>query len=271
MSTNTASTFYSMSTSSDYMLFKKRPKSSTTKVKSYMCTYLPYVFSLLFFLLFLSKHIQYNSIEHKYIELNQKVLAQIFAPYHSDIITSLGQLGLLKRMIRQSIGIDKSVSLRLIYKASLHGGTAKDFHNIVTRRNSYIVLIKDDKDILFEGFTTKNFDSLYLMDVTLSYEIEDKEAFLFSLTNEEMYPVIKGKEKCSIQGDEEFGPIFGKEGDLWVVDDFLNKESHSAFPSSFNNEDNIELLNRLTQGRQIFLLKKWKFMKSIGNYYNFGC
>ena len=217
MSTNTTSTnsaFYSMdmSSSSDNMLFKKRPKP-TAKVKSYMCSYLPYIFSFLFFLLFLSKHIQYTSIEQKYIELNQKVLDQIFAPYHSNILTSLGQLGLLKRMIRKSIGIDKSVSLRLIYKASVHGGTAKDFHKIVTGRNSYIVLIKDDIDTLFGGFTTKNFDSLFLMDVTLSSEIEDKEAFLFSLTNEEMYPVIKGKEKCSVQGDEEFGPIFGSEGD----------------------------------------------------------
>ena len=138
MSTNTASTFYSMSTSSDYMLFKKRPKSSTTKVKSYMCTYLPYVFSLLFFLLFLSKHIQYNSIEHKYIELNQKVLDQIFAPYHSDIITSLGQLGLLKRMIRQSIGIDKSVSLRLIYKASLSMGELRRIFIILLQEEIHI-------------------------------------------------------------------------------------------------------------------------------------
>ena len=263
MSTNTSTTnsaFYSldMSDSSSYRIFKKHPKSlsSTTKVKSYMGTYLPYLFALLFFLLFLSKNIQYNSIEHKYIELNQKVLDQIFSPYHSDIITSLGQLGLLKRMIRKSIGIDKSVSLRLIYKATVHGTTAKDFHRIVTGRNQYIVLIKDDLDTLFGGFTTKNFDSLFMMDVTIASEIPDKEAFLFSLTNEEMYPVLKGKDQCSVQGDDEFGPIFGAEGDLWVVDDFLNKESHSKFPSSFNNEENIELLNRLTQGRQNFIIKE---------------
>ena len=71
-----------------------------------------------------------------------------------------------------------------------------------------------------------------------------------------MYPVLKGKDQCSVQGDDEFGPIFGAEGDLWVVDDFLNKESHSKFPSSFNNEENIELLYRLTRGRQNFIIKE---------------
>ena len=58
-------------------------------------------------------------------------------------------------MIRKSIGIDKSVSLRLIYKASVHGGTAKDFHKIVTGRNSYIVLIKDDIDTCLEDLQQK--------------------------------------------------------------------------------------------------------------------
>ena len=94
-----------------------------------------------------------------------------------------------------------------------------------------------------------------MMDVTIASEIQDKEAFLFSLSNEEMYPVLKGKDKCSVQRDNEF-PIFGAEGDLWVVDNFLNKESHSKFPSSCNNEENIELLNKLTQGRQNFLIKE---------------
>ena len=48
-------------------------------------------------------------------------------------------------------------------------------------------------DILFGGFTSKSFKPLQLVGFTVSNEIEDNFAFLFSLSQNEMYTNIKGK------------------------------------------------------------------------------
>ena len=241
-------------------LFSKRPMINSppftfNKIKRYILLFLPYIISILFFSMFLSKNIQYNLISDKYTELNQKVLDQIFAPYHSDILSSLSQLSHLKRMIRSSIGVEKHVTMRLVYKATVHGDKAKEFHKSISDHKGYLIIINDDDNNLFGGFTSKSFKSLQLVGFTVSNEFEDKYAFLFSLSQNEIYQNVKGK--ITIQGDDDFGPVFGEE-DLIIKDEFMSKESYSKFPGSYTMEgkDKEEIQFRLTGGKETFLVKE---------------
>lgn len=255
--------FSSLETENDYnslSLYRKKQKNLKffEKFKKLAIFVFPYILSLIFFVLFLSKRSQYESINTKYNELNLKVLDHIFSPYHSDLVTSLSQLSIIKKMIRKSAGYSSNISLRLVYKASVHGDTASSFHKKLEGFEKYVIIIKDDRDNIFGGFTSKNFDFLKLVGLTMDTEIQDDKAFLFSLTLGEMYTLVEGKEVCAVQGDEDFGPIFGNDGDIWVVDNFFSKNSFSRFPSSYTLEgkDKQSIKYRFTQGREKFLIKE---------------
>ena len=255
--------FSSLETENDYnylSLSRKNPKNLQIfeKIKKIGIFVFPYILSFIFFFLFLSKRSQYETINTKYNELNLKVLDQIFSPYHSDLLTSLSQLSAIKKMIRKSAGYDNNISLRLVYKATVHGDTARSFHEKLENSEKYVIIIKDDQNNIFGGFTSKNFDFQKLVGFTMNTEIKDEKAFLFSLTLGEMYTLVDGKEICAVQGDEEFGPIFGNDGDICVMDNFFTKESYSRFPSSYTLEgkDKESIKYRFTQGREKFLIKE---------------
>ena len=219
--------------------------------------------TLTFFILFLIVFILYLKKSYDYNNLEAKVLDHIFFPYHSDLISTLKILKKLKNWVKkityQKTGIKYNPSLRMYYKATIDGDYA--FHEKTDRWEGYILLIKDSKNNIFGGYTSKNFRPNSLLGVYYGSEKVDKTAFLFNLNKNEIYPIINDNANCHIYGDIEDGPVFGsyQNSDLSIASKFLSVKSYSEFPKSYNlnGKSNIKKnILRLTNGQKRFLIKE---------------
>ena len=244
--------------SSDLKLIREREKINKNKNKKYLMV----ILILLFFFLFLILLILYFIKLYDYKNLETKVLDHIFFPYHSELISSLKILKKLKLWIKkityEKTGIECKPSLRMYYKATKDGDIA--FHEKTDKWEGYIILIKDGKNNIFGGYTSKNFQDSLILDIHNGLEKSDKTAFLFNLNKNEIYPVINDNEK-HIYGDIDFGPVFGSNqySDLEISKKFLSSKSYSDFPKIFNKKgikNNNKNILRLTNGQKNFLIKE---------------
>ena len=253
---STASDIYQ---SRDLKLKREGEKIFKFKIQKIFLVFLTLTFFILFlivFILYLKKLYDYNNLE-------TKVLDHIFFPYHSDLIPTLQILKKLKNWIKkityQKTGIKYNPSLRMYYKATTDGDYA--FHEKTDRWEGYILLIKDSKNNIFGGYTSKNFRPNSLLGVYYGSEKVDKTAFLFNLNKNEIYPIINDNANCHIYGDIEDGPVFGsyQNSDLSIASKFLSVKSYSEFPKSYNlnGKSNIKKnILRLTNGQKRFLIKE---------------
>ena len=188
----------------------------------------------------------------------------IFFPYHSELIPNLAILKKLKKWIKTIIlektEKDYQPSLRMYYKATKDGDYA--FHEKTDKWEGYILIIKDENNNIFGGYTSKNFKSNVITgDVKYGSKKKDITAFLFNLNKNEIYPLIDNNIEYNIYGDYEYGPIFGsyQNSDLAISYKFLTEPSHSEFPKNYNlnKEKNIKTNRlRLTNGQKNFLIKE---------------
>ena len=253
---STASDIYQ---SRDIKLKREGEKIFKFKIQKIFLVFLTLTFFILFlivFILYLKKSYDYNNLE-------TKVLDHIFFPYHSDLISTLKILKKLKNWVKkityQKTGIKYNPSLRMYYKATTDGDYA--FHEKTDRWEGYILLIKDSKNNIFGGYTSKNFRPNSLLGVYYGSEKVDKTAFLFNLNKNEIYPIINDNANCHIYGDIEDGPVFGsyQNSDLSIASQFLSVKSYSEFPKSYNlnGKSNIKKnILRLTNGQKRFLIKE---------------
>ena len=79
---------------------------------------------------------------------------------------------------------NKKINFELIYKAIIDGDKAKTFHNNVDGKGPLIILVKTSNNNIIGGYTSKAWSSS-------NKYMKDSEAFLFSLTNEKKYKIIK--------------------------------------------------------------------------------
>jgi hypothetical protein len=243
----------------DLKLKHQRKKILRNKIQKFSLIFCAF----LFFFLFLIALILYYKKSNEYKKLEGKVMDHIFFPYHSELIPSLKILKKLKKWIKNIIyektGKKYNPSLRMYYKATRDGDYT--FHEKTDKWEGYIILIKDTKNNIFGGYTSKNFRGNYIADFFYSLEKNDKTAFLFNLNKNEIYPVIKDNYECHIYSDDEEGPIFGsiQNSDLYISFNFLSAESSSEFPKNYNlnGEKNIyQYKLRLTNGQKKFIVKE---------------
>jgi hypothetical protein len=243
----------------DLKLKHQRKKILRNKIQKFSLIFCAF----LFFFLFLIALILYYKKSNEYKKLEGKVMDHIFFPYHSELIPSLKILKKLKKWIKNIIyektGKKYNPSLRMYYKATRDGDYT--FHEKTDKWEGYIILIKDTKNNIFGGYTSKNFRGNYIADFFYSLEKNDKTAFLFNLNKNEIYPVIKDNYECHIYSDDEEGPIFGsiQNSDLYILFNFLSAESSSEFTKNFNlnREKNIyQYKLRLTNGQKKFIVKE---------------
>ena len=229
------------------------------------------ILSLIFFILCIILVLFYINKVKEYNKLEKKVMDFIFFPYHSDLIPSLIILKKLKSYIKQIIyektGKKYQPYFKLYFKSTTDGDIS--FHNKTDKYQGYIILIKDEYDNIFGGYTSKNFKGNSVLDIDYGTQKNDNTSFLFNLDKDEIYPVISSNSDKHIYADFEEGPIFGElvNGDLSIKKNFLSEKSYSNFPKNFNlNENKINNVNnklRLTNGQKYFLIKELEAFRVI--------
>ena len=111
---------------------------------------------------------------------------------------------------------NKKINFELIYKAIIDGDKAKTFHNNVDGKGPLIILVKTSNNNIIGGYTSKAWSSS-------NEYMNDSEAFLFSLTYEKKYIIIKPEYAClHLEND---GPCFGNNCELKIVDNCFTEDS----------------------------------------------
>jgi hypothetical protein len=214
-------------------------------------------------IMYIKKISQYNKLE-------RKVMDYIFFPYHSDLIPTLVILKKLKNWIKQitleKTGKEYNPSFKMYFKATIDGDIS--FHDKTDKWDGYILLIKDENENIFGGYTSKNFRGNSALDIGYGTQKNDKMSFLFNLDKDEIYPVVEPNSDNHIYGDIEEGPIFGESvnSDLNIRSRFLSFKSYSEFPKSYNlngNKNFKENKLRLTNGQNSFLIKELEAFRVI--------
>ena len=120
----------------------------------------------------------------------------------------------------------KSLKLNQIYKASCNGDNINAFHrNCKNIPNTLILIITDEKR-RFGGFTQAEWDNS-------NRTKYDNKAFLFSLDNYEIYPILDQYKNKAINCREDFyAPIFGE--DLFLFDGFFSSQLNKTNEKYYN-------------------------------------
>ena len=261
---------FEVSVSNEYIISQKEKMqkifhNKNLKTKLLFLSLLFFILCIVLVLFYIKKTIEYNNLE-------KKVMDFIFFFFFSDLITSLTVLKKLKNYIMQTIyektGKKYKPNFKMYYKATVDGDIS--FHNKTDKYQGYILLIQDEYENIFGGYTSKNFRGNSVLDIDYANQKNDKFSFLFNLNKDEIYPVIMPNSDSHIYADNEEGPIFGDLAniDLGIKYNFLSALSYSNFPKNFNlNGDKIINGNnnklRLTNGQKSFLIKELEAFRVI--------
>lgn len=111
------------------------------------------------------------------------------------------------------LGYTVAERFNLLYKASVDGFEAENFHKYCDNVPNTLTIVKTSNGCIFGGFTTAVWDK------SKQYKV-DENAFIFSLCNQHNRPV-----KMKISPEREHtaiycscGPTFGSGQDLYIAD-----------------------------------------------------
>ena len=157
-----------------------------------------------------------------------------------EIIQNNEEIGFLCKKIAKN---SENIRIDLIYKASVDGDKAEDFHRKCDSAKSTLVLIETDNNLRFGGFTSCDW----------SGNAEDKyddKAFVFSLDKGRIYDIKPGEKAIGCYPD--FGPVFlGCQ--IKINDDaFTNNGSTYRKNETYQTEEDFEL----NGGNEFFKIKE---------------
>ena len=119
--------------------------------------------------------------------------------------------------------LSKTLNWRLIYKASIDGFAASDFHSKCDGHEGTLTIIKTTNSFIFGGYTEAAWSN------SGGYKNDDK-AFIFSLVNREgPLKIPCSKNRCAIYCHISCGPSFGDGCDIFT-ENYSNN-----FPNSYTN------------------------------------
>ena len=113
--------------------------------------------------------------------------------------------------IKETFPYNMTINYKLIYRASKHGDSAKNFHSKCDYIGPNLVLVKTKKNFIFGGVTSKSWKHL-LKDIKKDEpengtEIKDDKAFGFSINLKKVY--LNGKpNEFAIFCNNNYGPVF---------------------------------------------------------------
>lgn len=145
----------------------------------------------------------------------------------TDIFNSPDQYHFIINIL-SNLFSNNNIALDQLYKASCNGDNINAFHQNCDNIKNTLIIIKTDDKKIFGGFTCAEWDK------SNKYKFDDN-AFLFSLDNYEIYPILEKYKNEAINCRRNFyAPIFGK--DLFIFDGFfsskLNKTEENYFDYS---------------------------------------
>ena len=129
---------------------------------------------------------------------------------------------ILKQMKSQG----KKIEMKLLYKLTTHGDSASTFHSYCNSKGYTLTLVRTNKGYRCGGFTSQSWSSS-------GSNIDDQNAFLFSLDYKEQYFTNDGKN--AIYDNSSYGPTFGNTHDLYIANGCSqNYSSYCDFPYAYS-------------------------------------
>lgn len=129
---------------------------------------------------------------------------------------------ILKQMKSQG----KKIEMKLLYKLTIHGDSASTFHSYCNSKGYTLTLVRTNKGYRCGGFTSQSWSSS-------GSNIDDQNAFLFSLDYKEQYFTNDGKN--AIYDNSGYGPTFGNTHDLYIANGCSqNYSSYCDFPYAYS-------------------------------------
>ena len=135
----------------------------------------------------------------------------------SDIFKSKEDYDFIVNNISKRIN-KKIKEIKQIFKASSNGDNINAFHDSCLYIQNILVLILSDEKKCFGGFTQAEFDN------NNRYKY-DENAFLFSINNKEIYPILNRYKKMAINCyDDLYISVFGN--DIYICDCFFSNNGN---------------------------------------------
>jgi len=154
----------------------------------------------------------------------------------------------LKEWIPKYVSL-KTCRLDLLYKSSRDGFKAQTFHQMCESRSPTIIFIKSQTyGRIFGGYTEQTWDHT-------GYFKNDEEAFLFSLTYNEKYPLAD----CNaIFCKNHYSATFGSGHDIHISDS-SNSNSQVSSYSNFPHSYKCSKFTKETEESKAYLAGSYKF------------
>ena len=149
----------------------------------------------------------------------------------SDIFQTKDDLSFL--ILNVSKRVNRQVSnVNQIFKASCNGDNMRAFFDCCLNVANTLIIILTDEKKCFGGFTQAEWDN------NNTYK-SDKNAFLFSMNNKEIYPIKYKYYTMAINCcDEIYAPVFGS--DIYIYDHFFSNDMNKA-QEGFYDYDNSKI------------------------------
>ena len=136
--------------------------------------------------------------------------------------------------------LNKNIVLELIFKMNEKEFRAKDFHHYCDNKGPTLILIKTSNNEIIGGFTPLNWEA--------TTQLEKKYdklglTFLFSLTLNKKFDMLKQYTYSAIQNGDKIGPSFGVD-DLYLRTNLREGISYAYRDCNFFYEGKVELVEK---------------------------
>ena len=136
---------------------------------------------------------------------------------------------ILQKQLTELCEFPKDQKWQRIYKASIDGFKASDFHTKCDGKSNTLTVIKSESGNIFGGFTVKEWHSR-------GENVTDPSAFIFSLVNKDENPfkvICSNSGQYAICCSADLGPVFG--GDDKYLQDVVIKSDSNTLKKSYSN------------------------------------
>ena len=134
--------------------------------------------------------------------------------------------------------LNKNIILELIFKKTKNGSTAKDFHHYCDNKGPTLLLIRTSNDEIIGGFTPLDWETT----TQGKYKYDNLGlTFLFSLTLNKKFDMIKRYTYPAIQNAVNLGPDFGVD-DLFLDTNLREGISYAYCDCNFFHKGKMELV-----------------------------